>query len=110
MTRLILSALALGAALASAAPAFAQDEVNVHVSYADLNLASTAGARVFHQRLKAAVTEICGLPDWSDMVYGKMIENCRRETSARADAVERVALASYGKTMLASATGEKPAR
>ena len=46
MIRSMLSAISLGAALISVAPAMAQDQISVHVSYADLDLSSTAGAAV----------------------------------------------------------------
>jgi UrcA family protein len=110
MTRLIFSVLALGAALASAAPAFAQDEISVAVKYGDLNLNSAAGVQAFHQRLHAAVVQICGEPDRRDLAYAPFIVACQSQTSARADTAERQAIAQARQAQLASAESQAPAR
>jgi UrcA family protein len=110
MTRLIFSVLALSAALASTAPAFAQDELSVAVKYGDLNLNSAAGAKAFHQRLQAAVIQVCGEPDHSDPAYAPIILDCQRQAWTRAQTMERQAIAQAGGAKLASAMSEKPAR
>ena len=81
MNRLILSALGLSAALITAMPAAAQDQISVHVSYADLNLASNAGAAVLKQRMDDAVTQICGKVDPRNMGAMTLVQACRHSTS-----------------------------
>ncbi len=102
MTRLIFSALALGAALASSAPAFAQDELSVPVKYGDLNLNAANGVQAFHKRLQAAVTEVCGAPDPHDPAYAPIIIECQNQAWARAEKAERQAIAEAGQAKLAS--------
>jgi UrcA family protein len=59
MFRPIFCSLGLCAAILSATSASAQDSLSVHVSYADLNLNSPAGAAVFQRRVRSAVEQIC---------------------------------------------------
>ena len=102
MTRLIISALVLGATLVSA-PAFAQEQTSVHVSYADLNLASPQGAHVFHQRLEGTVTDICGPIAYGDLERVSAVRACRAETGRSAAREESLAVAAAAqKTLLAS--------
>ena len=109
MTRKFISTIALGAALISA-PAFAQDQTSVHVSYADLNLASPAGVKVFHRRLEDAVTKICGTADPRDMGRRAMVQACRDSTQATTERVERqtLAAATSHASLLASSEEMKP--
>ncbi len=107
MTRLIFSVLALGAALASAAPAFAQEDTSVVVKYGDLNLNSAAGAQAFHQRLQAAVVQVCGEPDRHDLAYSQFVRNCQSQAWARAEVAEHQAIADAGQAKLASAASLK---
>jgi UrcA family protein len=111
MIRTILSALCLTAAIVSAAPALAQEDVSIHVSYADLNLASPAGAAVFHQRLDNAVTTICGRPGGRDLGQATIVKACRDNTGLTASRLERQAIAAAEqKVQLASARTEAPVR
>jgi UrcA family protein len=105
MTRLIFSAFALGAALVSAAPAFAQDEPSV----GDLNLNSAAGVQAFHQRLQAAVIQVCGRPDHRDPAYAPFIVACQNQAWAKAEKAERQAIADAGQAKLAVAVNRQPA-
>jgi UrcA family protein len=109
MTRLIFSAFALGAALVSAAPAFAQDEPSVAVKYGDLNLNSAAGVQAFHQRLQAAVIQVCGRPDHRDPAYAPFIVACQNQAWAKAEKAERQAIADAGQAKLAVAVNRQPA-
>jgi UrcA family protein len=102
MTRSNFIVLALGAALASAAPAFAQDAPSVAVKYGDLNLSSAAGVQAFHQRLEAAVVQVCGKPDVHDLAYAPIITDCQIQTWADAEKAERQAIAEAGHAKLAS--------
>ncbi len=81
MNRLILSALGLSAALITAMPAAAQDQISVRVSYADLNLASNAGTAVLKQRMDDAVTQICGKANPRDIGAMTFVQACRDSTS-----------------------------
>jgi UrcA family protein len=110
MTRIIFSVLALGAVLASTAPAFAQDEPSVHVKYGDLNLNSAAGAEAFHQRLHAAIIQVCGEPDHRDPAYAPIIMDCQHKAWAGAEMAEQKAIAEAGQAKLASATNSQKAQ
>jgi UrcA family protein len=110
MIRSIFTVLALGAALASAAPAFAQDELSVAVKYGDLNLNSTAGVQAFHQRLQAAVVAVCGKPDHYDLAYAPVVRECQHKALASAQMAEQQAVAEAGMSKLASAVSQKPAQ
>jgi UrcA family protein len=110
MIRLSLSVLALGAALISAAPAFAQDDISVAVKYGDLNLNSAAGAQVFHQRLQAAVIQVCGRPDSHDLAYAPFVRECQSQAWARAEEAEHQAIAQAGQAKLASTASFQLAR
>jgi len=94
MIRTLISTLVLGAALVSTAPAFAQETVSVHVSYADLNLASPQGQRALQGRIENAVTEICGVDDAGDSLsYQRAHAACVAATRASASDQERQAIA-----------------
>jgi len=94
MIRTIISTLVLGAALISTAPAFAQETVSLHVSYADLNLASPQGQRALQGRIENAVTEICGATDRGDPPsYVREQKACVAATRASASDQERQAIA-----------------
>jgi UrcA family protein len=110
MTRLIFSVLALGAALASAAPAFAQEDTSVVVKYGDLNLNAPAGAQAFHRRLQAAVVQVCGKPDRRDPAYAPFIIDCQHQAWARAQVAEHQAIADAAHAQLASAASVKLGR
>jgi UrcA family protein len=110
MTRLIFCVLAFGAALASAAPVFAQDEISVAVKYGDLNLNSAAGVQTFHQRLKAAVIGVCGEPDRHDPAYAPVIMECQSQAWARAQEAEHQVIAQGGQAKLASVASLKLGR
>jgi UrcA family protein len=111
MIRPILSAIAVVAALTAVTPAFAQETVSIKVSYSDLNLNSTAGANIFHQRLQNAVEDICGRPDWRDLAGANAVRKCQRDTWESAAQGERQAMAqAHGSTQLAIAAADLPAR
>lgn len=58
----LLAAAAVAApAIGSAAPPRQLDNLSVRVSYADLDIHSTAGAKVLYSRLKRAAEEVCGI-------------------------------------------------
>ena len=110
MNRLILSALGLSAALISALPAAAQDQVSVHVSYADLNLASNAGAAVFKQRMNDAITHICGKANMRDLGAMAMVQACRKSTSTMAEHQMRQVIAAAQATSPVTLAQAEPAR
>ena len=110
MTRLFLSALSLSAALISAMPAAAQDQISVHVSYADLDLASSAGAAVFKQRLNNAVTQICGTANIRDLGAMTIVRACRDTTSAMTERQLRQAVASAQAAKPVTLAKADPAR
>jgi UrcA family protein len=106
MIRTVLTAFAIAAATASVsatAPAQAQDLVTINVSYADLNLSSTAGAAVLQRRIDAAVGQNCGRADNRDLEQRAAVAQCRREVAIGADEQSRQAIAKARSTVLASA-------
>jgi UrcA family protein len=86
----ILSALALVAALGSAAgvhaaPANDPDTVSVSVSITGLNPASLAGAQGVLRRIRTAADGLCGgAPDPRDLDRGATYQACMTETVNRA--------------------------
>ena len=55
-----LAALAAAPGSTQAQPATSQDSVSVRISYSDLNLATSAGARQMMGRIQSAARIICG--------------------------------------------------
>ena len=86
MNRLIFSALGLGATLICAMPAAAQDEVSVHVSYADLNLSNPTGLAIFARRIENAVVQICGPKGGMDLNRAALVNSCWTQVGAAAQA------------------------
>ena len=86
MNRLIYSALGLGAALICTMPAAAQDDVSVHVSYADLNLANAAGSATFGRRIEAAIVQVCGRKGGINLDRAAVVNSCRAQVGAAAHA------------------------
>ncbi len=69
--------------LSTAVVAQAHDEpISVEVSYADLNLLNDEGVKRLDQRLKSAVTTVCGGSPWANMVMRVPIRRCQKETTA----------------------------
>ena len=86
MNRLIFSVIGLGAAMICAMPAAAQDEVSVHVSYADLNLSNPTGSAIFARRIENAVVQICGPKGGMDLNRAAIVNSCRTQVGAAAHA------------------------
>ena len=79
----LLAALALIGAGTSAMAADVQDEDKIHVSYADLNIHSDAGARVLYSRLKRATEKACGRSEYfrtRSLNLSRQISECQKET------------------------------
>lgn len=60
MAGVSLAALAIAPGAAQAQPASSQESVSVRISYADLNLSSSEGAREMMGRIESAARIICG--------------------------------------------------
>jgi len=80
--RTILTATALCAALAAGARA--EDARQVHVSYADLNLNTAAGATVLYQRIREAASNVCALPVERDLGHVSRTKACMARVIAEA--------------------------
>ncbi len=94
MTRFTLSMiLAAGALMTAVAPASAQVTDKVVVKYSDLNLNSKNGARIFHQRLQQAITQVCGDFDAGDPVRSGPINACRDQVQLTMAGVEKQKIA-----------------
>jgi UrcA family protein len=80
--RTILTATALCAALAAGARA--EEAPQVHVSYADLNLNTAAGATVLYQRIREAASTVCALPVERDLGHVSQTKACTAQVMAEA--------------------------
>ena len=85
-----LAQVAALAALAFATPAIAQPTA-ITISFADLNLASSAGKATLDRRIAVAVRSICGSPHNLDLAAVSAARECAIE--ARASAKSQVSLA-----------------
>jgi UrcA family protein len=81
---LVAATLVAGFALTAHAEEFPQ----VHVNYADLNVNSTAGAKVLYQRIRAAADKVCDV--YGDRDLGTMAAAKACKTHAIAEAVGTV--------------------
>jgi UrcA family protein len=63
--RVLIAAATVCAALVTGARA--DGVAQMHVKYADLDVAGGAGAAVLYQRIKVAATEVCGLDGERDL-------------------------------------------
>lgn len=86
MLKPILFAAAAFASAVTVSPVFAKavtPEVRI-VSYADLDLSSSAGRARLERRIDAAVRDVCGEAPSFDLARRKAVEDCRTETRANA--------------------------
>jgi UrcA family protein len=72
----LVGAMGLGTAQADEAP-------SVHVSYADLNLSSVAGAKSLYRRITVAANNVCPT-EARDLARHQIHESCVQETVAAA--------------------------
>lgn len=96
-------ALAGTTALGMTGAAHAASEApGVTVSFADLNLATETGTRIFDRRIEAAVRKACGgdMPRDLDLRRGYL--SCIEETSASARPARDLAVRSYRQGSLAA--------
>jgi len=85
--RTALALLALGSLAAAAGIAQAADPVEVpsaHVSYADLDLSTDAGARTLYRRIQSAADKVCPNVDLRDLTRSAAASICRRDAIDRA--------------------------
>jgi len=98
MVMLKLSLIAAAAFCAAAAPALAQDAVadvdQRTVSYADLDLSSTAGIAQLDRRIEKAVIQVCGHADLHDMDAWKAMDHCRDDARSKIEPMRNALLAS----------------
>ncbi len=71
---IIVAATAVWAALGCVA--HADEAPQVHVRYADLNLATGAGATVLYQRIRRAANDVCGGLDSRDLTAKAAARAC----------------------------------
>ena len=88
-----LAALALAAALVIPTVSQAAEADSVRVSYADLNLASTAGADVLQRRIAFAANRVCDTADPRDLNLVRMNADCREGAIAGAQPAFEAAVA-----------------
>ncbi len=82
-----------GALMTAVAPASAQVTDKVVVKYSDLNLRTQDGARIFHQRLEQAISDVCGDFDAGDPIRSGPINACRDQVQLTIARIERQKLA-----------------
>jgi UrcA family protein len=61
----------------------ADEAPSVHVSYADLNLSSAAGAKTLYRRINVAANEVCP-NDSRDLALKQIHDSCLQEAVAAA--------------------------
>ena len=102
----ILAAAALTAGLVTlgvaAAPAAAQPIPSVLVSYADLNLASTAGREILDRRIANAAGQLCGAFSPVELNWAEAVRECRALTIADTQP-QRDAALRHGTVQVSSA-------
>jgi len=88
-TQTILKTFVAAATLigAFATGARAADAPQVHVSYADLNLSTTAGAARLTSRISAAAEQVCGFAPDRDLARKAQFDSCKARAIADAVAV-----------------------
>jgi len=82
------SVLIAAALMALSTGANAADAPQVHVSYADLNISTPAGATVLYQRIRVAAAQVCGATDQRELARSAHSKPC--SDKAIADAVAAV--------------------
>lgn len=95
------------ALLLTATPALAADpvsETRLHVSYADLNLATTDGRSKFDRRIAKAIDTLCPAPTSKSLKLALEVQHCRTTAEASVAPQREQALASVktGKIEIAS--------
>jgi UrcA family protein len=111
MNRFTLSMiLTAGALMAAVAPASAQVIDKVVVKYSDLKLGTQDGARIFHQRLQHAITQVCGDFDAGDPVRSGPINACRDQVQLTIAHIERQKIAAAHAATLVTFAQAKPAQ
>ncbi len=66
ITALVVCGLGISASAAAGLPSQFEDSA-VTVSFADLNIQNTAGARVLYSRLQRATKSVCGLKSYREL-------------------------------------------
>ncbi|MBL8646197.1 MAG: UrcA family protein [Sphingosinicella sp.] len=117
MTLVKISAIAFAAAMTTAAfvpAAYAMDETIVeantvrpvaHVKYGDLNLASDAGVKTLHGRVRRAANAMCFEGGRQDMRRDALSMECRNSAIASAAPQITAAINNAGTQVAANAGG-----
>jgi UrcA family protein len=77
-------ALLAAATLVVSTASQAETSNSVHVSYADLNLASPAGQGVLQRRIAGAARVVCVIEDSREIALRTATDDCRSDAVARA--------------------------
>jgi UrcA family protein len=72
-----LAALVVAGALVLPTVTQAAESQSVHVSYADLNLASNAGQYALRGRIDEAARTVCGIEDSRELALASAVNLCR---------------------------------
>jgi len=105
ISALVSSFAAVVSAALSVVPVAAEDVPTVKFRYADLDLATPAGAKMLQHRVARAVTAVCGIPAVNDLDAVRAATICRKhavdssspQVAAAIDKAVQVALATSPK-------------
>lgn len=96
------------ALLLTATPALAADpvsEARLHVSYADLNLATADGQAKFDRRIAKAIDTLCPAPTSKSLKQALDVQQCRTTAEASVVPQRELALASIKADQIEIASG-----
>lgn len=87
----------------SAAPALAEVEPSVVVSYSDLNLATAEGRQALESRIAVAVDTVCARPHPTSLQQSRISAECRKRSAADAQRQMRRVIGASENVQVASA-------
>jgi UrcA family protein len=88
-----LAALAVASAFVLPTVSQAEESNSVRVSYADLNLGSTAGQHVLQRRIAGAARTVCVIEDSRELALRTATNACRGDAIASAEPAYEAAIA-----------------
>jgi len=100
-TRNFIASAAIAIAFSSAPATAGNEEPQVEISYADLNLESKAGQDTLEFRIRSAIQEVCGGPAQPNIAFGRPVRKCISKATAEGMKAHQMAVASYKTQRLA---------
>ena len=87
-----LAALAFASALVIPTVSQAAEQATARVSYADLNLTTNIGQDRLQRRIAHAARTVCDVADARDLVFSRVVDDCRNGAIAEAQPAFRAAV------------------